>query len=541
MNSRSPIDPTNLPSNPAALRAMVMALMDERDAVVSICDAISAERDTISAERDFLLHQNDKFRHLLAQLKRMKFGRSSERLPEEQLQLGLEALESEIARTQAQMEKRDADLRSQGVRERRANRGQLPAHLPRIEVVLTPEDTNCPCCRAPMVTIGEDTSERLDVIPAQFRVLVTRRPKLACRACPGTVVQQDAPARLIEGGLPTETLVAHVLVSRFADHLPLYRQAQIFQRQGVTLDRSTLSFWVGYAAAELEPVVACLKTSLLCSVHLFADETGVPVLAPGRGKTKPGYFWTIARDDRPWGGADPPGVVYTYAPGRGHKYAQALLGDYAGILQCDGYGAYKSLADPPSGSPRQLAFCWAHVRRRFYDVVKKGPAPVAAEALQRIAALYQIEATIRGQAPEDRLRVRQAQSKVLVDDMRAWFDEQLNRLLGGSKTVEAIEYAINHWEGLTLFLRDGRVALDTNTVEREIRPIVLSRKNSLFAGSDEGGEHWATVASLIQTCKLNGVNPQSYLGEVMTRLVNGWPQNRIEELLPWAFKDNAVN
>jgi transposase len=324
----------SLPESVEALRALVLATVAERDAAV--------------IERDTLLAQNDRLRHLLLKLTRMQFGAKSERLPEEQLQLGLEALEQAIAQDEAEAEKQDPDLRKDNATRRRASRGALPAHLPRIEVTLTPGDSACPCCRAPMTVIGEDSSERLDVIPAQFRVIVTKRPKLACRACPGTVVQEPAPARLIEGGLPTEALVAHVLVARYADHLPLYRQAQMMERQGVLIDRATLSFWMGYAAAEVAPVVSRLREMLLESTRIFADETVVPVLDPGRGRTKQGYFWAIGRDDRPWAGTLPPAVVYRYAPGRGHIHATTLLGNYCGILQCDGYGAYKKLGGSKS-------------------------------------------------------------------------------------------------------------------------------------------------------------------------------------------------
>jgi transposase len=265
-------DIPKLPDDIAALHALVLATLSERDAAVT--------------ERDLLLAQNDRLRHLLLKLTRMQFGAKSERLPEEQLQLGLEALEQAIAQDEAEAEKQDPDLHKDNATRRRASRGTLPAHLPRIEVTLTPEDTACPCCRAPMTVIGEDSSERLDVIPAQFRVIVTKRPKLACRACPGTVVQEPAPVRLIEGGLPTEALVAHVLVARYADHLPLYRQAQMMERQGVLIDRATLSFWMGYAAAEVAPVVSRLREMLLASTRIFADETVVPGLDPDRGRTK---------------------------------------------------------------------------------------------------------------------------------------------------------------------------------------------------------------------------------------------------------------
>jgi transposase len=514
----------SLPTDAAALRALLLASW--------------AARDSLAAERDELATQNDRLRHLLLQLKRLQFGARSERLPEEQLQLGLEAVEQAIAKDQAEAERRDGDLKRERTAKRRANRGALPVHLPRIEVTLAPEDTACPCCRAAMTVIGEDSSERLDVIPAQFRVIVTRRPKFACRACAGTVMQQPAPARLIEGGIPTEALVAHVLVSRYADHLPLYRQAQIMARQGVALDRSTLAFWTGYAAAEITPVVTRLREMLLMSARLFADETVVPVLDPGRGRTKQGYFWAIARDDRPWGGSAPPAVVYSYAPGRAHKYAKALFDGYRGILQCDGYQAYKSLADPGGAQgPRALAFCWSHVRRGFYDLAKGGSAPIASEALVRIAALYRIEAEIRGTTAEQRLAARQLQSRPLVSDLHAWFELQIAKLPARGQTAEAIRYALNHWHGLELFLDDGRIEIDSNTVERAMRPIALSRKNALFCGSDDGGENWAAIASLIETCKLNRVEPQRYLTELLTRLVNGWPQARIDELMPWHWAE----
>src|SRR6201985_2433101 len=382
MTDSPPDNTQSLPETVEALRALVLATFAERDAAVT--------------ERDTLLTQNDRLRHLLLKLTRMHFGARSERLPEEQLQLGLEALEQAIAKDEAQAEEQDAELRKDNAAKRRASRGALTAHLARVAVSRAPEDTACPCCRATMTVIGEDTSERLDVIPAQFRVIVTRRPKLACRTCPGTVVQTPAPARLIEGGIPTEALVAHVLVARYADHLPLYRQAQIMARQGVDLDRSTVAFWTGYAAAEGAPVVARLREMLLQSTRLFADETVVPVLDPGRGRTKQGYFWAIARDDRPWGGSQPPAVVYSYAPGRGHIHANTLLGGYRGILQCDGYNACKKFGAARSTDPPvTLAFCWSHVRRGFYDLAKS-KAPIATEALKRISAGYEGETRVRG-------------------------------------------------------------------------------------------------------------------------------------------------
>jgi transposase len=509
------------PDDPAALRALLLASLEK-------CDALTEERDALAV-------QNERLRHLLVKLKRMQFGPKSERLPEEQLHFAFEEIAAAIAANEAEAEKRSAELRRKRAEQRRAGRGRLPPHLPRVEQVLAPEDTACPCCRGEMTVIGHDTSERLDVIPAQFRVLVTRRPKLACRACAGVgagvIVQAPAPARLIEGGMPTEATVAHVLVSRYADHLPLYRQSQILARQGIAIGRATLAFWVGYAANEIRPVVARLRAILLGAARLFADETTMPVLDPGRGRTKQGFAWAIARDDRPCGGAAPPAVVFRYAPGRGREHAEGLLGDYAGILQCDGYAVYKSVSS--AGGGPTLAFCWAHVRREFYDLAKGGAAPIAEEALKRIAALYVIEAGVRGKPPDIRRAVRQAKSRPLVEGLFAWFEAQLARLPGRAPTAEKIRYALNHRDGLERFLDDGRIDIDSNFVERAIRPICLSRKNSLFASGDDGGERWATVASLVETCKLNDVDPQRYFADLLTRLVNGWPQSRIDELMPW--------
>ena len=393
-----------------------------------------------------------------------------------------------------------------------------------------------------MAVIGEDTSERLDVVPVQYRVIVTRRPKLVCRVCEGTVVQSPVPARLIEGGIPTEALVAHVAVARYADHQPLYRQAQMMARQGVMVDRSTLALWMGYAAAEVAPVVARLREIVLGSAGLFADETVVPVLDPGRGRTNQGYFRAIARHDRPWGGPDPPAVVYRYAPGRAHQHATALLGNYRGILQCDGYAAYKQLAGRVGDNDRvTLAFCWSHVGRGCYDLAETKAAAIATEALSRTASLYRIETEIRGKTAEHRLAARQADSRPLVIDLHTWFEAQLAKLPGRSPTANAIRYALNHWDGLQQFLKDGRIELDTKRVEQSTRPVALSRKNSLFAGSDEGGENRAALASLTETCKLNGVNPHAYFTELLTRLATDGLSRALTSSCPGSGRPRRPN
>src|SRR5580658_770030 len=510
-------------------------LPDDVEALRALLRGAVIERDRALAERDRALEQNERLRHLLHQLRRAQFGRSSEKLDPDQLQLALEDIEQAVARVEAEEEKQDSTLRAARAKQRRETRPSLPPHLPRIEVVIAPEDTACPCCRAAMHVIGEEKSERLDVIPAQHRVIVTRRPKYACRACESAIVQAPAPERLIKGGLPTEAMVAHVLTSKYAWHLPLYRQAQMLLSQGIEIHRATLAFWVGYAAAELACLAARLREIVLSGVKIAVDETRAPVLDPGRGRTKTGYFWAIARDDRPWGGTDPPGVVYTYAPGRGAAVGLKPLAGYSGIVQCDGYAVYKQMADPGrEGGGVTLAFCWSHLRRRFYDIAKTGAAPIATEALQRIAALYAIETTIRGRSAEARRATRQAESKPLVAALKSWIEAQLARVSGKSVIAAAFRYGLNHWDGLERYLDDGRIEMDTNAVERAMRPIALNRKNALFAGHDEGAANWACIASLIETAKLNGVEPQAYLADTLTKLVNLWPAARIDELMPWA-------
>jgi transposase len=524
--------PQTLPEDITALRALVLTAWAERDAE-------RAEKEQIVTERDQLAGQNDRLRHLLRQLQRLQFGRRSEKLDPDQFTLALEDLEQAIAETEAEQEKADPGLKRTRIEKRRAVRGSLPEHLPRVEVVIAPEDIACPCCGGTMQAIGEDRSQRLDIIPAQYQVVVTRRPKYACRQCQEGVVQAPAPARLIEGGLPTEPLVAHVLVAKYADHTPLYRQCQIMARQGIAIDRSVLAFWVGYAAAEVKPLWRLMREELLRSTKLFADETTAPVLDPGRGRTKKGYFWALARDDRPWRGGAPPAVVYTYAPGRSGKVAAALLKGYTGVLQTDGYTVYGQLADPKrGGSSLRQAFCWAHWRRQWFDLAKS-PAPIATEALERIAALYRIEAEIRGSSAEERRAARQQRSRPLVAALKAWLEKTLLQLPRRSTLAQVIRYGLTRWNGFTLFLDDGRVEIDSNTVERSMRPIVLTRKNALFAGSNEGAENWAVLASLIETCKLHGVNPETYFTNVLTRLVNNWPNRRLAELLPWAWSPDA--
>src|ERR1700733_4066533 len=384
----------SLPNDLESLRALAAQVIAERDAAIAEREAAIKERDAERAEKAKLATERDRLQslyehvhHLLRKANDHRFGARNERLerlPADQLQLALEDIEASIAKTEAAGEKREPRL------PRTRKRGALPKHLPRIHETVAPSNANCPCCNAPMHMIGEEASERLDVAPAQYRVIVTHRPKFACRACE-KVVQEYAPEHLIKSGLPTEAMVASVIVAKYGWHLPLYRQSKMLSMQGIDIDRSTLAFWVGYAAAELAPLYERLKEHLLSSSRLAVDETPVPVLDPGRGRTKTGYFWSMARDDRPFGGTGPPAVAYTYAPGRGAVHLHTLLRDYRGIVQCDGYAPYKQLPDDAI----TLAFCWAHVRRGFFEIARKGNAPIATQTLLRIAALYRIEKNIR--------------------------------------------------------------------------------------------------------------------------------------------------
>src|SRR5215208_2534807 len=328
-----------------------------------------AERDAVLAERDAAQAEIEKLRLLIRQLQRGQFGRRSERLDPDQLQLGLEDLEQTVAAAQAAQEEVAARSGTpRPPRSRRRNLGALPAHLPRLEVLVDLEDKSCPCCGGVLHAIGEDTSEMLDLVPAVLRVKVIRRPRYGCRACEEGVVQAPAPERPITGGMATEALLAQVLVSKYADHLPLYRQAQIFARQGIELDRSTLSDWVGRACWWLEPLWCLLRRHVMSSTRIFADDTPLPVLDPGRGRTKTGRLWGYAVDDRPWSGSMPPAVVFLYAEDRKGEHPAAHLAEFRGILQVDGYSGFKSLLTGRPPDQIRLAFCWAHCRRGFYEI-----------------------------------------------------------------------------------------------------------------------------------------------------------------------------
>ena len=506
------LDLDNLPHDTALLHRLVRdmaALVDHRD-------------DEI-----------ERLRQMVKELQRMRFGRRSERLDPDQLALGLEDLDADIAAVEA-----ECPAPQPPPSEPAPRRKPLPDHLARQDVLLDVPGDICPDCGGPRHAIGESVSEMLDWVPASLRVLRIRRPKYACRQC-ATIAQAPAPERIIAGGLATPALLAQVLVSKYADHLPLYRQSRIFARHGVELERSTLAGWVGGACWWLDALHERLARGIFASDHLFADDTPIPVLDPGRGRTKTGRLWVYARDQRGWSGPEPPAAICFYEPDRRAERPRFHLTGYRGILHVDGYAGFEQLT---AGGEVKLAACWAHTRRKFYEIAKADGSPIALEAVRRIAEIYALEGQVRGRSPDERRALRQASSRPRIDALRTWLEAQLPRLAARGKLAEAIRYALTRWDGLSRFLDDGRIELDTNPVERAIRPVALGRKNHLFAGSDGGGKRWATMASLIETCKLNDVEPHAWLSDVLHRMAHGHPASQLDELLPWSWQpQTAVN
>jgi transposase len=494
------------------------ALPDDVETLQRMVRTLAADRTHLSEAQAEI----ERLRLIVQKLQRSQFGRRAEQLDDDQLQLGFEDVNTDIARV-------EASLPSTVIRRSRTERQSLPAHLPREDIRLDLEHQACPCCGGVLHAIGETISEMLDHVPARLRVIRICRPRYGCRAC-GTIHQAPAPERTIAKGLATPALLAHVLVAKYCDHLPLYRQSQIFARHGVEIDRSTLANWVGGACWWLEPLQAKLAEHVFASPKLFADDTPIPVLDPGRGRTKTGRLWVYARDDRPWSGPEPPAAIYFYSPDRRAERPVSHLVRFKGVVQVDGYPGFDRLT---GSGDIVLAACWAHARRKFYEVHQATGSPIAAEALRRIAEFYAIETTIRGQTSTARKNVRQAKSLSLVNAMKVWLETQLIHIPPRSGLADAIRYALSRWSALGRFLDDGRIELDTNTVERAIRPIALGRKNHLFAGSDGGAARWATVCSLITTAKLNDVEPFAYLKDVLRRMSNGHPMSRLDDLLPW--------
>ena len=503
------IDLTNLPTDTEALQALVRLLAGDVKSKGLLIEQLKAQ---------------------IAKLKRMQFGKSSEKLDQQiaQLELQLDELNEDESHAAATSHAIVRELIKETPE--KPYRKPLPEHLPRQDEVHEPACA-CPNCGGAMRKLGEDITEILDYVPASFKVIRHVRPKLSCRVCE-TIVQSPMPSLPIERGRPGAGLLAHVLVAKYADHLPLYRQSGIYAREGVELERSTLADWVGRSVALLDPLIEALCKDVLASGVLHGDDTPVPVLAPGLGKTKTGRLWTYVRDGRPWGSDQPPAAVFFYSADRKGEHPQSHLKNFNGILHADGYAGFNAIFE--TGKVTEAA-CWAHVRRKFFDVHVANGSPIAKEALDKIAALYAIEAQIKGWPPDERQRYRQDRAAPLIADLKAWLDVTLQKLSGKSDLAGAMRYALSRWKALTNYIDDGRTEIDNNAAERSIRGIALGRKNYLFAGSDNGGNRASAIYSLIETCKLGAIDPEAYLRDILARIPDH-KINRIDELLPWNWQ-----
>jgi transposase len=493
----------------------------------SLPDDIAALKQIIQGLQQTLTFANTRIAKLEAQihkLRRLQFGRSSEKRAAEleQLQLALEEAEAERAMLVAAMPPLVRDII-----EAKPARRPLPEHLPR-EEVHHEAPCACPACGGDLRPIGTAVTETLEYVPGQFKVIRHSRDKLSCRAC-DTVVEAPVPDHAISRGRAGAALLSHLLVSKYADHLPLYRQAEIYARAGVELETSTLSGWVGASEEALRPLTEALKAEVMASETLHGDDTTVPVLSPGLGRTRTGRLWVYVRDERPHGGARPPAAIYFYSPDRKAERPMSHLASFAGILHADGYTGYNGLF---RAERIMEAACWAHARRYFFDEHAQTGSAIAKAALDRIAQLYAIEAQIRGLPPDERRRIRQSSSRPILEDFAAWSEATLTTLSSKSDLAGAFRYVRNRWAALTRYIDDGRIEIDNNAAERALRGVVLGRKNYLFAGSDRGGERAAAIYSLIETAKLNGVDPQAWLTDVLSRIASH-PAKRIADLLPW--------
>jgi transposase len=518
----------SLPTDLASAHALIIA---QRQAL-SAAQARASAAESEAQHRALLI---EKLKYTIRKLRHERFGQSSERGGLlEQLELQLTDLEEDASQAEAAAKMAAAEtITVPAFERRRPARRPLPEQLPR-ERIVYPVPAACPCCGGSTLRkIGEDVTETLELIPRQWKVIQHVREKFSCRACEA-ISQPPAPSHPIARGRAGPTLLAHVLFSKYGLHLPLNRQSTVYAREGIDLDVSTLADWVGAAAATLMPLVDVIRAYVFAAQRLHADDTTVPVLA--KGKTRTSRLWTYVRDDRPFAGPDPPAAVFFYSRDRGGEHPEQHLAGYAGLMQADAYAGFNRLYEH-SRKPGPIieAACWAHARRKFFDLVRINQAPIAAEAVKRIDALFAIEREINGLTPDQRVITRNERSRALIIELETWLREQRSRLSKNSETAKAIDYSLKRWTALTRFLDDGRLCMSNNAAERELRTIAVGRRNWTFAGSDEGGRRAAAIYTLIATAKLNDVDPQAWLADMLARLPDH-PAKRIHELLPWNWR-----
>jgi len=519
-------------TNPVQEIAELRALLAERE----------AELAAARAELTAAALRIEQYKAQLAKLRRMQFGRSSEKLDAqiEQLELLLEDLEEGEAARTAPAGKRDQPRHER----RQPVRRPLPDHLPREEIVHHAGSV-CPGCGGTHFSkLGEDVTEVLEKIPARLKVIRHIRPKLSCRSCE-RILQAPAPDLPIEKGRPGPGLIAGVVVGKYLDGLPLYRQSAILAREGVEIERATLADWVGQVAWWVAPLAELIGAQVMAAPVIHTDDTPIAVLAPGNGKTRTGRLWAYVLDERPWQGGRAPAAYYRFSPDRKGERPRDHLVGFRGVIQADAFAGYEALARSAAsargpigrGPPRLThAACWAHARRKFYDVFESTKSPIAEEALKRIGELYQIEAEIAGHPADTRLAARQARAVPILDALRDWLVGQRRRLSSKNALARAIQYALSRWEALMRYAGDGRLAIDNNVAERALRGIAITRKNFLFLGSEAGGERAAILYTVLESAKLNGLDPEAYLADVIDRMARGHPINRLAELLPWNWQ-----
>lgn len=534
-----PIATTPLPEDYAALQAFAASLQQKYVLLETQCAELETGSEVLRSELHHKTLHIEKLKGQLAKLRRQKFGKSSEKLDLQidMAELLLGDLEESAA---ADREKIESNARSKSpVKKERSSspRGTFPPHLLR-ETIAHEAACACPACGSKRLTlIGTDEREVLEYVPSYFKVIVHSRPKMSCRDCE-KITQAPLPSMPIVRGMAGPALLAHVMVARFDDHLPYYRQSEIYEREGMTLDRSMLAEWMGHMSVLMAPLTAAIAAHVRAGETIHADETHLPVLEPGRGSTRKGYLWVALRDERSWGSTSPPAVYYRYAPDRTAEQAKALLEGVQGYLHADAYSGYKELyvVDPKTNEPRLLEVaCWAHARRYIFDEHVKVATPATEDLLKRIAELFAIEASLNGLPPEERLRVRTAQAVPRLAELKIHYEAVLGKISGKTELAKALRYALSRWNSFTRYTTDGRLEICNNAVERQIKPTTVGRKNWMFAGSDDGGVRAANAYTLVETAKLNGLNPEAYLTNVIGRIADH-PINKIHELLPWNVK-----